>query len=183
MRIYTKTGDKGMSSLYGGARISKSSARMSAYGTVDELNSFLGVIVAHGPNTYLRWKLVRVQEELLMAGSDLATPADINEKLTVVRLSDVVVKKLEEEIDEMTKDLPELRHFILPSGSITGAQLHYARAICRRAERYVVALADEEEINPFVIQYLNRLSDWLFTAARYQNQHDKVAETEWIYKA
>lgn len=179
-KIYTKTGDKGKSSLWGGTRISKSSLRMRAYGSVDELNSYLGVV--HSLESLvpqLEKVLNRIQSELMTLGSDLATPLSVPAGLKQVRITSELIIRLEKEIDEMTLELPELKSFILPSGSNAGSHLHYARTVCRRAERETVALGEAEEISPLTLQYLNRLSDWLFTAARYQNLHQGAVESPW----
>ncbi|MFW5702623.1 MAG: cob(I)yrinic acid a,c-diamide adenosyltransferase [Candidatus Dojkabacteria bacterium] len=180
MKIYTKTGDKGMSSLWGGQRVSKGSLRIESYGTVDELNSILGMVGSvAGLESGLTEKVEKIQGELMIAGSDLATPIDVSKKIKQVRVGSKSAKRLEREIDKMSKDLPQLTSFILPSGSFAGSTLHHARAVCRRAERLVVRLSNEEPINEQVVIYLNRLSDWLFTAARWQNKFDDQIETPW----
>jgi cob(I)alamin adenosyltransferase len=179
MKIYTKTGDSGMSSLWGGARISKSSLRIEAYGTVDELNSILGMVMAFQPHEELEKKIDHIQAELMTIGSDLATPINVDSKIKVVRLSEGSILDLEKHIDQMTQELPELKSFILPSGNKAGSTLHHARAVCRRAERACVRLAEQVNINEQVIMYLNRLSDWLFTAARYENNKAGVNEKKW----
>lgn len=180
MKIYTKTGDSGMSSLWGGMRVSKASARISAYGSVDELNSMIGFILSMNLDNKIATCLTRIQSELMTIGSDLATPEGMTTKIKQLRISSTAVTKLEKEIDAMTSDLPQLKSFILPSGSPAAAYLHLARTVCRRAEREVVSLAADEVINPAVQIYLNRLSDFLFTAARKQNQVDHVSETTWL---
>ncbi len=180
MKIYTKTGDKGVSSLWGGTRISKSSLRMRAYGTIDELNSLVGVVLALPELvSELRLELDRIQSDLLVIGSDLATPINLNAQLKQVRIAAEAVKVLEQEIDKFTAKLKPLKSFIKPGGSLASAYLHLARSTCRSAEREVVALGESEEINKIVLQYINRLSDWLFTAARYQNHCQGATEVEW----
>lgn len=178
MKIYTKTGDKGETSLWGGSRVSKTSLRVETYGEVDELASLLGVIIAHKPIPPLTRHLQKVQSELLAIASDLATPYT-SKPVKVIRLSESAVARLESEIDKYSEDLPVLTNFILPSGSMIGSYFHYARSVCRRVERRAVGLSEIEEINQNCILYLNRLSDWLFTIARWQNIQEQVIETVW----
>jgi cob(I)alamin adenosyltransferase len=178
-KIYTKTGDKGKSSLWGGKRVSKASSRIEAYGTVDELNSILGIVYAlDSLDKTIKKSIQKIQKELIIIGSDLATPIDISGKFKQVRISKSPTTRLEKEIDKLSKILPRLSSFILPTGSFEGSVLHHARAVCRRAERNCVKLSNEEDINENVIVYLNRLSDWLFTAARYQNMKDNKIEVK-----
>lgn len=183
MKIYTKTGDQGQTSLWGGKRVGKDHLRIEGYGSIDELASYLGVIAAN-PNLPASGFLSRqqffiLQTDLMTAASDLATPLTAPAKLRKVRLAGAKVIALEQQIDEMTKQLPRLNQFILPGGELVAAQLHFARTICRRAERRVAALASQEEINPIVLKYLNRLSDWLFTAARLRNLEQQTPEQTW----
>ncbi len=202
MKIYTKTGDKGTTSLFGGKRIDKDSLRIEAYGTVDELNSLIGVILSGYSSSKsegrveklsrssqpiretqskqvrtIRNMLFRVQSELFVLGTDLATPKDARVK--VKRVNKPMIDKLEREIDDIDKDLPKLKNFILPGGGRVGAKLHLARTITRRAERSMVALSKQERINPFALSYINRLSDWLFVFARFVNKIDGAGETIW----
>lgn len=178
MKIYTRTGDDGTTSLFSGGRVRKDHLRVEAYGTVDELNSVLGVVRTHAPAPDLDSWLVQIQNQLFHLGSDLATPLDAKADW-VVRVEESAVTWLEETIDAMTAVLPELKHFILPGGTPAAAHLHIARTVCRRAERITVGLAEHEPLGAWTIQYLNRLSDWLFTAARYANQQAGMAESEW----
>ena len=172
MKIYTKTGDAGETSLYGGSRVPKSHLRIEAIGAVDELNAYLGVLDMG--------ELTRIQNELFTLGADLATPADTNSKLKILRIDAACVALLEKEIDAWTEKLPQLTNFILPGGSKVAAQLHLARAICRRAERSVVRLAEiDAKLNKNILKYLNRLSDWLFVLARKVNADAGVAENIW----
>ena len=196
VKIYTKTGDAGTTSLFGGRRVSKSSARIDAYGAVDELNSQIGVVLAefsyssseaqrsredpkegNSPQGRIIDKLIRIQNELFVLGSDLSTPLDV--KVKIPRISKAYIVRLEKEIDQMEKDLPKIKNFILPGGSKIGAGLHLARTIARRAERLIVELAESEKINIHAQKYINRLSDWLFVLARYANQQEKIIETYW----
>ena len=178
MKIYTKTGDAGQTSLFGGDRVSKDNLRIEAYGTVDELNAFLGLAVHHCISPDLTARLERVQGELFQVGADLATPAQAKTSY-ITRLDATPIQRLEKEMDEWETLLPPLTQFILPGGSQAGAVLHIARTVCRRAERRAVALSQREEINPHVIIYLNRLSDWLFMLARLANHRQNMPETPW----
>jgi len=168
MKIYTRTGDEGQTSLFAGGRTSKDAARLHAYGTVDELNSVLGLALAQGLSAEVRGWVEILQNELFAVGADLATPQDAEAKW-LVRVNEEPVIRLEREIDHMDERLPALKNFILPTGTPGAATLHIARTVCRRAERWAVAVAEQERINASVLHYLNRLSDWLFTAARYEN--------------
>ena len=178
MKIYTKTGDNGTTSLFSGGRVSKHALRVESYGTVDELNSVIGVIRAHKPTGATEKLLIAVQNHLHRLGADLATPMDAKADW-LVRLDADAVQWLEDSIDEHTAQLPDLKHFILPGGSLVGANLHIARTVCRRAERLVVALSENEEVNDYAQIYLNRLSDWFFVMARYENAQAGISETEW----
>lgn len=208
VRIYTKGGDRGTTSLFGGRRVDKNSLRIRAYGEVDELNSLIGVIISellhYSSSDRVRlgsrevmssWseaigskvssrqartikdKLLRIQTELFVLGADLATPYAV--KVKVPRIGKIYIKRLEKEIDNLSKQLSPLRKFILPGGSKTGSKLHLARTVARRAERSIVDLAKQEKINKNVLIYTNRLSDWLFVLARYINQLQGVKEVPW----
>lgn len=177
MRIYTKRGDKGKTSLFGGTRVEKSSPRIKAYGTVDELNSLIGVAAAHDMSDHGKRLIKKVQEDLFVLGADLATPPDYEER--IARLDEDAIGFLEEAIDEMEEQLESLKNFILPGGSKQGATLHYARTVCRRAERSVVACVEQEDISEIPVKYLNRLSDFLFVLGRYENKQAGVKEDVW----
>lgn len=181
MKIYTRTGDRGTTALFGGDRVEKHHPRIEAYGTVDETNAFLGLARAHlgqeaGAET-LGPLLDRIQADLFVLGADLATPAAA--RPSVPRITAEYSAALEADIDRLEGDLTPLRQFILPGGSPAGAALHVARTVCRRAERLVVDLAGREEVNPEAVIYLNRLSDFLFVAARWVNAREGQAETPW----
>ena len=163
-RIYTKTGDEGLTGLGGGRRVPKDSPRVSAYGTVDELNSAIGVALALGLSDRLVDELGRIQNELFDLGADAATPGEVDGALRIVASQ---VERLEGEIDAMNADLQPLTSFILPGGNAAVSSLHLARAVVRRAERAAVALNEAEPLNPQLLAYLNRLSDHLFVAARH----------------
>lgn len=178
VKIYTRTGDSGDTGLFGGGRVRKHHVRVEAYGTVDELNSWLGMVQAGPlPEQAQRW-LEAIQNDLFRLGSDLATPLDTR-SAWVVRIEQAAVEALEQAIDRMDEDLPPLTSFILPGGTPAAAALHVARTVCRRAERVAVALADVEAVNPAAIAYLNRLSDFLFTLARWVNLQAGQDEVPW----
>ncbi len=178
MKIYTKTGDDGTTALFSGGRVDKTHIRVEAYGTVDELNSLIGVARSSQPTPETDARLEEVQNKLFYLGADLATPQDAKSAY-VVRLEQSAVEWLEKSIDEMMETLPALNHFILPGGTLCSAHLQVARAVCRRAERLVVALMNQETIGEVPLQYLNRLSDWLFTLARWENQQHQISESAW----
>jgi cob(I)alamin adenosyltransferase len=180
MKIYTKTGDDGSTALFSGGRVAKTHLRVEAYGTVDELNSVLGVVRAHGPQADA-W-LAQIQSQLFHLGADLATPLDARADW-VVRVDAEAVAWLEARIDEMTAELPPLTNFILPGGTLAAAHLHVARTVCRRAERLAVALAQHEALGDEVVPYLNRLSDLLFTLARWENFKAGGAEEQWVTRS
>jgi cob(I)alamin adenosyltransferase len=179
MNIYTRKGDSGNTSLYGGERVSKHSDRIEAYGTVDELNSILGIALTQEPANRTKEILVRLQQELFILGADLATPA--GSKTRIDRIQHKDIKHLESFIDELEDYLPPLKNFILPGGSRCGATLHLARTVCRRAERAAVTCTKTEnhQISTESIIYLNRFSDLLFVLARYENHQSGAEETPW----
>lgn len=183
-KVYTKTGDKGMTRLAGGQEIAKTSRRIEAYGTVDELNAHLGTIAEALRNTNimelseLRERILRIQNELFDLGSQLAVlTEDRRENTPVVKMADI--DRLENEIDEMNVALPMLTSFILPGGGDVSARMHVARTVCRRAERAVIRLAENETLDGPEVPYLNRLSDWLFVAGRFAAHHSGIEETLW----
>lgn len=178
MSIYTKFGDKGKTSLYGGKTVSKSSLRVEAYGAIDELNSFLGIILTELKNKNLNAKLTQVQKDLFETGTSLASLSKNKDKSLSLYLKERV-SGFEKEIDNLTKKLPELENFILPGGGKAGSKLHYGRTLARKAERRVVALSQKEKINSDILVYLNRLSDLLFMYARFINFKEKKKETIW----
>lgn len=181
MKLYTRTGDDGSTSLFSGGRVPKHHLRVESYGTVDELNSVLGLARAHQPSAPTDADLGRIQHQLFNLGADLATPLDAPTNY-VVRMDAAPITWLEESIDRMTAELPALTYFILPGGSPAGATLHIARTVCRRAERLVTQLHEDEPIGEFVLPYLNRLSDYLFTLARWENQQAGISEEKWSIK-
>ncbi len=179
MKIYTKTGDGGETSLFDGTRVLKTDPRVAAYGEVDELQATLGVAAAAGLDRQLAEIVVSLQRDLFALGARLADPSHrIAPRVTKIVVSDESVARLEGWIDALDAGLPPVRHFILSGGSAAGASLHLARTVCRRAERAVLSLG-AEAVEPAVRTYLNRLSDLLFVMARAANHHAGVAETEW----
>ena len=186
MKIYTKTGDKGKTSLFGGIRVAKYNLRIEAYGTVDELNSYIGLIRDQKIDKNTFNVLVKIQNELFTLGSMLATPKDKEtlkngkDRLNIPKISKENIQFLEQEMDIINETLPDMTNFILPGGHTTVSFCHIARTVCRRAERITVNLSDEEEINPITIQYLNRLSDYLFVLARKLTIDNRAIEVPWI---
>ncbi|MBM3817654.1 MAG: cob(I)yrinic acid a,c-diamide adenosyltransferase [Acidimicrobiia bacterium] len=179
MKIYTKTGDAGETSLFDNTRVSKADARVDAYGDVDEVNACLGAARAAGLDADLGGALEQIQKDLFALGARLADPSSrIAERVTKAAITDADVERLEGTIDRLETELPPLRRFILPGGSPAGSLLHLARTVCRRAERRVVALGPNA-VEPVLIVYLNRLSDLLFVMARAANHRARTAETEW----
>jgi cob(I)alamin adenosyltransferase len=180
MKIYTKTGDAGETGLFGGPRVTKDDARVEAYGAVDELNAALGAARARGADADLGARLGAVQAQLFTVGAALATPpAAAKARAALPPIEPSWITALEAGIDALEAELPPLRHFILPGGAPLAADLHLARAVCRRAERRVVALHHHEPVAAEVLAYLNRLSDFLFVAARAANRRAGVEETIW----
>ncbi len=180
-RIYTRTGDEGLTSLYGGQRIPKHRTRLEVVGTLDELNAALGVALSEIKTKDIRQPLLEVQNLLFNIGAEVAEGGTKAKRMIddTLRIDPIKVARLEQLIDTFDQKLPQLTTFILPGGSPAGARLHHARAICRRAERTLARLNDEEKVNPASLMFINRLSDFLYVLARTVNQRAKVAETEW----
>lgn len=182
-RVYTRAGDKGTTALGGGQRVSKDSLRIEAYGTVDELNSVIGVAVASGLHDSMRGRFFIIQQVLFNLGSDLSILEADKARFAVPRVEDRHVRDLEAWIDEWNEELDALKSFVLPGGDLAAAQLHVARTVCRRAERLVVTLAREEALGEQVLPYLNRLSDLLFVAARMQGKLSGHGDVLWDSRA
>ena len=178
-KLYTRTGDGGLTRLGAGTEVAKDSLRVRAYGTVDELNSCIGVAIAVGLCERLSVELTAILNQLFDLGGDLATPESENPEFDVPRIGTEQVNKLEVLIDELTEVVGPLENFILPGGSPGAAALHVARTVCRRAERRVVSLAREENVGADMVPYLNRLSDALFVMARFENREAGVEEPLW----
>jgi len=180
MKIYTKTGDKGMTGLLRGGRVSKDSTRVNAYGSVEELNTHIGWALAQRPAPPIQQWLRQVQKDLFTIGSDLAAPQEeAQPEDAMVRLPVSAQSFMEDAIDAMEAQLQPLQRFILPGGSPAAAALHVACAVCRRVERAVVSLNVSDPVNPAILVYLNRLSDLLFVMSRFQNNLEEAGETPW----
>lgn len=178
MKIYTKTGDEGTTSLFGGQRLLKSDLRIDAYGTVDELNSYLGLLRDQPVNANRKEILLEIQDRLFTIGSILATvPGNTKVKIPLLNESDVVL--LEKEIDKMDDQLPPMKSFVLPGGHESVSMGHVVRTVCRRAERLVIALHDQNPVDLILIKYLNRLSDYLFVLCRMMARELNIEETPW----
>jgi len=174
MKIYTRFGDKGSTSLIGGTVVPKNDSRVIAYGSVDELNAVLGIAIAFSDLEDMTTLLSRVQEDLFVIGAELATKGAKTKPIPHTRIDD-----LEKEIDALWDHLPPLHNFVLPGGSKTASLLHLARTVCRRAERDIVELSQKETVNPDVVTYMNRVGDLLFAMARYVNHKKKTPEVIW----
>ncbi len=179
MKIYTRTGDSGETGLLGGTRVPKDHLRVAAYGEVDETNACLGLALASSDGARLNTLLRQVQADLFALGAELADVRRDPKRDAKSAVSEELVARLEKEIDVREAKLPPLRAFVLPGGTPTAAHLHHARTVCRRAERAVVALAREAQVDPLAIVYLNRLSDLLFVLARYDNHVNRRKERTW----
>lgn len=179
MRLYTRTGDDGTTGLIGGSRTTKDDLQIDTYGTVDELNAVLGVVRA-AADAGLAQMLEPIQSELFVVGSHLALAVGQDPaEWKLPQLEKEMIARLETQIDAAEKELPKLKNFILPGGTMLAAQLHVARTVCRRAERLMVTYARKRSFDPLVVEYLNRLSDWLFAQARVANHRAGVADTPW----
>ena len=180
MKIYTKGGDKGETGLFGGERVPKDSIRIEAYGTIDELNSFIGLTIIEIKDQEVKELLNRIQNNLFTLGSDLAAPDnEKNKKHNIPRIKESHFEEIEKEIDKFDSRMEELRNFILPGGCKSSALLHICRTICRRAERRVVTLSNGVNLNPEIIIFLNRLSDLFFVLARYENKISGIEDIKW----
>lgn len=178
MKIYTKTGDKGTTALFGGKRVSKADDRIEAYGTIDELNSYIGLLRDQEVNTIRKDELIEIQDRLFTVGSILATEPG-NTKVKVPELWEEDVSFLENKMDTMSETLPEMRFFVLPGGHQSVSFCHIARCVCRRAERLTILLTGSTEVPDLVIKYLNRLSDYLFVLSRMMTQELSAEEVPW----
>ena len=185
MKIYTKTGDKGTTSLFGGTRVPKYNGRIEAYGTIDELNSHIGLIRDQNIDEHTKGVLIKIQNELFTLGAVLATPKDKEklkngkDRLNIPKVTDTDILFLENEMDKMNEKLPVMTNFVLPGGHPTVSFCHIARCVCRRAERICVEVAENEDIDEIVLKYLNRLSDYLFVLARKLTVDNKAIEIPW----
>ncbi|WP_222984654.1 cob(I)yrinic acid a,c-diamide adenosyltransferase [Flagellimonas meishanensis] len=180
MKIYTKTGDKGTTALFTGKRVPKHHIRIESYGTIDELNSFLGLIRDQEIDEHAKNIIVLIQNKLFTVGSILATEPKKDNRLKIPRISDEDIVLLEKEMDKMNEELPEMTHFILPGGHPTVSYCHIARTVCRRAERMISYLHEDEPVPDTLLSYINRLSDYLFVLARKLSKDLKAKEVKWI---
>jgi cob(I)alamin adenosyltransferase len=183
MKIYTKTGDKGETGLLGGERITKNSLRLNAYGTIDELNAFIGLAITEIKSDKVKEVLVDLQNKLFIVGSDLAAPENEKSiKLKIIRTPSEFINQTEKSIDEFDSQLDELKNFILPGGSKGAALLHICRTISRRAEREIVALKNTVFIGDNILIFINRISDLFFVLARFENKYSGIPDTIWKSK-
>lgn len=182
MKIYTKTGDKGLTALFGGTRVSKANIRIEAYGTIDELNSYLGLLRDQEVNSKRTDFLITIQQNLFVIGSTLATEPG-NKKVKIPGLKVESIQELENKMDEMDIELPPMRNFVLPGGHPSVSYCHITRCVCRRAERLVVLLNEKEPVEEKVVMYLNRLSDYLFVLARKISVELEAKEIPWAPNA
>ncbi|MDT7832163.1 cob(I)yrinic acid a,c-diamide adenosyltransferase [Flavobacteriaceae bacterium S356] len=186
MKIYTKTGDKGTTALFGGSRVPKDHLRIESYGTIDELSSYIGLIKDQEIDIHTEQSLIKIQHDLFTLGAMLATPPEKEtlksgkERLNILKVNTSSISFLEQEIDAMNNDLPQMTHFILPGGHQTVSFCHIARCICRRSERLVVTLHGQEPLSSDILMYLNRLSDYLFVLARKLSNDLSAKEVKWI---
>lgn len=182
-KVYTRTGDDGTTGLGGGQRVSKDTTRIHAYGTVDELNAIVGVVLVSDLEPRIAAELTRIQNELFHLGSDLCVLEEDKEAMPVPAVEERHVEALEAAMDELSSELEPLQNFVLPGGTVGAAQLHVARTVCRRAERHLVALAAAEPVGAYTVRYLNRLSDVFFVMARYENVKKGAADVLWDSRA
>ncbi len=186
MKVYTKTGDSGTTALFGGTRVPKDHIRIESYGTVDELNSYIGLIRDQEMNQHFKDILIEIQDRLFTVGAILATPVEKEvlkngeKRLQNLGIIEADIELLETEIDTMEDSLPQMTHFVLPGGHTTVSYCHLARCVCRRAERLAVHLSHDEPIDAMAVKYLNRLSDYLFVLARKLSSDLKADEVKWI---
>jgi len=178
MKIYTKKGDKGSTSLIGGTRVPKNHIKIEAYGTIDELNSWLGVIKDLSAQNYYKQFIETIQNQLFNIGSLLAEDKQ-KSKMLLPDIDENVITYMENNIDQLDSILPPLKNFVLPGGYLANSYAHVARCVCRRAERNVVELSQLEEVNPTILSFLNRLSDWLFVYSRYLSYANNSPESLW----
>ena len=178
-KIYTRGGDKGKTSLGNGKRIDKTNIRIEAFGAIDETNALLGIAIIKLPSPF-KEMILRIQNDLFDLGADLCIPKEKNPKYEPLRINQKQINRLEKEIDSMNKNLDSLKSFILPGGTTDSANLHLARTIARKAEILILKLHKKEKINPLVIKYINRLSDYLFVLARSMNKYNETKDVLWV---
>lgn len=178
--VYTKTGDKGKTSLIGGTRVPKNHYRLEAYGTVDELNTFIGMIRSHELDEVSDKQIIDIQHKLFYIGAFLATDSNVTDLREKIKYDEAVIEKLESEMDRMESELPPMKYFVLPGGHPAVSYCHISRTICRRTERRILSMMEESEIHPWVIRYINRLSDYLFVLSRYLSKYFNINEIPWV---
>jgi cob(I)alamin adenosyltransferase len=179
MKIYTKTGDTGTTSLLGGTRVLKSELKIESYGTLDELNAWIGVLRDSNSDERTRDTLKEIQDRLFTMGAELASEPEQN-KQKLPDLFEKDIERLEHEMDQMNEVLPAMTHFVLPGGHLAVSYAHVARTVCRRAERNIVRLTEHEKVNPLIIRYVNRLSDYLFVLSRWMSKELSAEEVKWV---
>ena len=178
--VYTKTGDKGKTSLIGGTRVPKNHYRLEAYGTVDELNSFIGMIRSYGIDKQSEKQIIDIQNKLFVIGAYLATDSNVTDLRDKLDYNEEIIVGLEKEMDRMEHELAPMKNFVLPGGHPAVSYCHISRTVCRRTERRILDMARQTEVNPWVIKYVNRLSDYLFVLSRHLSKHFNVNEIPWV---
>ncbi len=180
--VYTKTGDRGRTSLIGGTRVPKNDPRLEAYGTVDELNSFIGMIRSYSIDEESASQIVEIQNVLFEVGAYLATDTNVADLRDKLKYDDKYIANLEYAMDKMESELPPMKYFVLPGGNPAVSYCHISRTVCRRTERRILEVLDESEANSWVIRYVNRLSDYLFVLSRFLSKQLNVQEIPWVPK-
>ncbi len=178
--VYTKTGDRGTTSLIGGTRVAKNHYRLEAYGTVDELNTFIGMIRSYEVDEVTEKQIIDIQHKLFVIGAYLATDSNVTDLRDKLDYDESIIEGLEKEMDRMESELPPMKFFVLPGGHPGVSYCHISRTVCRRTERRILAMAEETEVNPWVIKYVNRLSDYLFVLSRHLSKHYNINEIPWV---
>ncbi len=179
-QVYTKTGDKGKTSLIGGTRVEKNHYRLEAYGTVDELNTFIGMIRSYDIDEQSNKMIIDIQHKLFYIGAYLATDSNVTDLREKMKYSDSDIELLESEMDRMESELPPMKYFVLPGGNPCVSYCHISRTVCRRTERRILSMKEETEVHTWVIRYINRLSDYLFVLSRYLSKHFNINEIPWV---
>lgn len=178
--VYTKTGDRGKTSLIGGTRVSKNDARLEAYGTMDELNSFIGMIRSYKIDKESEDQLIDIQKRLFEIGAYLATDINVADLRDKLKYDEKAIEAMEKAMDKMEADLPPMKYFLLPGGNPVVSYCHISRTVCRRAERRILTMVQDTEINSWVLRYVNRLSDYLFVLSRHLSKHLGTNEIPWV---
>ncbi|TLX75257.1 cob(I)yrinic acid a,c-diamide adenosyltransferase [Labilibacter sediminis] len=179
-QVYTKSGDRGTTSLIGGTRVPKNHYRLEAYGTVDELNTYIGMIRSYELDERSQKQIIDIQNKLFVIGAYLATDENVTDLRDKLKCDESLIEVLEKEMDWMESQLPPMKYFVLPGGHPGVSYCHIARTVCRRAERRILSMMQENEINPWVIKYINRLSDYLFVLSRHLSKHYNTNEIPWV---